>query len=126
MYIYLSIQETHLVVVACDPPAVNKTSFLQKSCLVYAAQLRNRFYAQKTTSEGSGEIIYEGMVSGLLSGVFFKPSSIIFTRSANNSDQTVHVYLYTAKSLVLTKHCSVFLWSQSIESNTETVLQLVK
>ena len=55
MYMYLSIQETHLVVVASDLPAVNKTSFLQRatweSCQVYAEQLRNRFYAQKKTKE---------------------------------------------------------------------------
>ena len=44
-----------MVVVTSDLPAVNKTSFLQRatweSCQVYAVQLRNRFYAQKTTTE---------------------------------------------------------------------------
>jgi len=50
----LSIEEIHFVM-ASDLQAVNKALFLQRetweSYQVYAAQLRNRFYAQKTTTE---------------------------------------------------------------------------
>ena len=50
-------QETQLVDLASDLPAMDKTLFLQRAtwepCQVYAAQLRNGFYAQKTTDHQS-------------------------------------------------------------------------